>query len=178
MVLDKHRDWNVADFEWWEFVYEDATAIGALMGIEIEKIWFSGFWSQGDGACFIGRYAYRPGSVKAVKEYAPKDTELHTIAKDLQTVQQKAQYQLSATIEKNHYVRYEHENSVTVNVSHDLDYEFDQNVVEGITEALRDFMRWVYRSLEREYEYLTSDEVVRESIEMNEMLFRENGVAE
>ena len=32
------------------------------------------------------------------------------------------------------------------------------NAEDVITEALRDLARWLYRQLEREYEYLTSDE--------------------
>ena len=42
------------DYEWWDFVFEDATEIGKLMGIDIDQIYFSGFASQGDGACFEG----------------------------------------------------------------------------------------------------------------------------
>lgn len=35
---------------------------------------------------------------------------------------------------------------------------------DAITEALRDLARWLYRQLEREYEYQTSDGVVDEVI--------------
>lgn len=176
-VLDKYRDWNVDDYEWWEFVYDDATAIGELMGIEIDKIYFSGFWSQGDGACFIGRYAYQPGSVKAVKEYAPIDETLHRIAERLQKAQSRAQYQLWTNVKKNH-LRYEHENSVDMDVFHALDYDFNYDLADDIEEALRDFMRWIYRSLETQYEFLTSDEQIRESLEANDVTFRENGEIE
>ena len=36
-------------------------------------------------------------------------------------------------------------------------------------------MRWSYRLLEREYEYLTSDDAIKETIEANEYEFDENG---
>ena len=57
-----------------DFVYEDAVRVAELLGIEIDSkpvklmngstrydpaIFFSGFWSQGDGACFEGSYRYR-----------------------------------------------------------------------------------------------------------------------
>lgn len=52
-LLDKYRDINVED-EWWEFVYERAVEENAVLGIEVTKMRFSGFWSQGDGASFEG----------------------------------------------------------------------------------------------------------------------------
>ena len=53
-AIEKHRDWNV-DYDWWDFTYDDAKAIGAPMGIAIMDIGFSGFSSQGDGAHFVGQ---------------------------------------------------------------------------------------------------------------------------
>ena len=44
-----------------------------------------------------------------------------------------------------------------------------------VTEALRDLARWLYRQLEREYTYLTSDEVVDETIIANEYTFTDDG---
>ena len=46
---------------------------------------------------------------------------------------------------------------------------------EIVTEALRDLADWLYRQLEREYEYLTSDESVEETIIANEYTFTEAG---
>ena len=46
---------------------------------------------------------------------------------------------------------------------------------EAVTEALRDLARWLYRQLEREYEHLTSDEAIDESIAANDYTFTEAG---
>jgi hypothetical protein len=46
---------------------------------------------------------------------------------------------------------------------------------EELTEALRDFNRWIFKSLEKEYEYLMSDEQVDESIKANEYEFTKEG---
>lgn len=46
---------------------------------------------------------------------------------------------------------------------------------EMVIEALRDLTRWLYRHLEREYDYLTSDEAVDEAITANEYTFTEAG---
>jgi len=40
---------------------------------------------------------------------------------------------------------------------------------------LRDLARWLYRRLEQEYEYRTSDEVVDETIIANDYTFTESG---
>jgi hypothetical protein len=34
---------------------------------------------------------------------------------------------------------------------------------------MRDLARWLYRTLEKEYDYLTSDEAVWEAIQANEL---------
>jgi len=46
---------------------------------------------------------------------------------------------------------------------------------ESLSNALRDFMRWIYRSLETEYDYLTSEEQIAESIIINGYEFDEYG---
>lgn len=46
---------------------------------------------------------------------------------------------------------------------------------DEVTKALRDFNRWIFRRLQDEYEYLTSDEQVEESIRANEYEFTEDG---
>ncbi len=63
LILDKKRfdkeywRWakHAADYEWWEFVYEDFKAKCDAMHITVDDITFSGFWSQGSGAAFAGR---------------------------------------------------------------------------------------------------------------------------
>lgn len=52
-----------------------------------------------------------------------------------------------------------------------LDYE----LVDNLIEALTDFNSWIFKSLEKEYEYLMSDESVDESIKANEYEFTEDG---
>lgn len=59
-LLEKHRGVNVG-YAWWDFLYEDFVTGLAEIGIDVDTkqrhgyaIYFSGFWSQGDGACFEG----------------------------------------------------------------------------------------------------------------------------
>ena len=46
---------------------------------------------------------------------------------------------------------------------------------DTVTEALRDLARWLYRQLEREYDYQTSDAMVDEAIAANDYTFTEAG---
>ena len=58
---DRARDWYIEgmDYEWWEGVYEMAKEDGYELGFCIDKINFSGFYSQGDGACWQGQVDVR-----------------------------------------------------------------------------------------------------------------------
>ena len=173
-AIQNYREGNL-EYNWWEWVYEDAKAIGALMGIDIDKIYFSGFWSQGDGACFEGDYSYAKGSVKAIKAYAPLDKELHQIALDLSKVQRPAFYKLSATVKQQGHYMHELCTDITVyDGTSDFCYATDDQE-EGVKEALRSFMQWIYSSLEKEHDWLNADEQIIESIEANEHVFLANG---
>ena len=54
-ALDADRDRDV-DHNWWEWTYEDFISQVALKGyaVQAKDIHFTGFWCQGDGACFAG----------------------------------------------------------------------------------------------------------------------------
>ena len=46
---------------------------------------------------------------------------------------------------------------------------------DTVIEALRDLARWLYRQLQHEYDYLSSDAVVDEAITINGWTFTEQG---
>ena len=170
------REWyrgGALDYEWYESVYEDAKTIAGLMGINIDKIYFSGFSSQGDGACFEGNYSYAKQSVKKVMEYAPQDKNLHRIVKALYQLQKINFYQLEAHVK--HSGHYYHEFCTRIDVSYLCGRYTHIDTAEELTELLRDFMHWIYRQLETEYDYLLSDESVDETIKINEYTFTEDG---
>lgn len=172
-ALEHFRTVNV-DFEWWDAVYDDAERIGAILGVEIDRIYFSGFWSQGDGACFDGSYCYAKGSCKEIRSYAPLDTELHEIADRLFDAQRPNFYGVMAWAK--HSGRYYHEMCTGIRVEHNYNsVTVDDRTAENVKESLRDFMRWIYRSLEREFEWRTSDEAVTEFIQANEYEFTQKG---
>lgn len=53
-VLEKYRTWNVNDSWWYEPTMDYWKEKLEKLGFSDAEIHFSGFWSQGDGACFNG----------------------------------------------------------------------------------------------------------------------------
>lgn len=167
------------DYEWWDSTYEDAYRVAELMGLDIEPqgkddrkhgISFSGFWSQGDGACFQGVYRLALNAEASVREYAPQDTVLHGIAQQLEEAQEGCGYTLSTTIrQQGHYY---HSGCMSFDHTFNSEEQFDQVALENEVEAaLRQFADWIYRQLEQGFNYLTSDEAVDETIVANEYTF-------
>lgn len=161
--------------EWWDFVYDDAKRMASILGIDIDNIFFSGFWSQGDGACFEGTYRYKPGSCKAIRAEAPQDRELHVIADTLRDIQRPWFYQLTASVK--HSGNYSHEYCTVIDVEDEryANWGADPLPEDEMADALRRFMRWIYARLEEEYEWINSDENVAEAITANEYEFTEDG---
>ena len=193
VAKDKARSWYRElgpHDDWYETVYEDFERVCDILGIRLKTrpvrlmgggvrqkpcIWFSGFWSQGDGACFECHYSHTVGSKRRIRDYAPNDKALHGIADRLQAVQRRNFYQLHA--EATHRGHYLHEFCMAVAVERGSPtwQPMTDGADDGVSEALRDLARWLYRQLEREHDYQMSDDVVAEVIEINEHTFSEAG---
>lgn len=174
---ERARDWyrqGHLDYEWWDHVYDMAKEAGAILGIDIDNIYFSGFWSQGDGACFEGSYSYRKGWRKELQQHFGGETlaKLERIGLDLQDAQAKAFYKLSASVA--HTGGNYHHLFTYISVDHE-DRRASSHEEGTITDALSDFMGWIYDCLESEHDYLTSDESVEEGLIVNEYEFTEEG---
>lgn len=153
---DRARAWYQEaglDYDWYDAVYEDFERICEILGICLKTravrlygggtrqkpcIWFSGFWSQGDGACFEARYSYRKSAAAEIRAYAPMDTELHRIADALAAVQRRNFYQLQAVAA--HRGRYYHEYCMVISVERDSPtwQDMTADAEEIVIEALRD----------------------------------------
>ena len=185
---DWYRGWAFDD-EWWDGCYETAETAAKLLGITIRrrpttrmdgtpghgspKIFFSGFCSQGDGACFEGDYRYVWGSVATVRKEFPRDGELLGIAKALQKVQMRNSYKLQASAEQRGH--YYHSGCMHVEVDREDGREIAADGDSIVEQCLRDFADWIYDLLRTEYDYRNSDEQVAEMIRVNEYTFTESG---
>jgi len=172
---DSLRDVNVDDSYWSEYILEDAKECAKIIGIDIDNIYFSGFSSQGDGACFTGRWLYKKHSAKDIRIHAPDDTQLHKIADALQAAAKPHFYQLEARVSLSGHYYHEYCTSVDVEDSDNWHRDPSEDTHDAVTFALREFMRWIYKRLENEYWDLQSDEQVTETIEANECQFTESG---
>lgn len=188
---ERAREWyrqgNCDDSFWSECQIEDAKEIGAWMGIDIDNIYFSGFWSQGDGACFEG--TWRASDVKAdkLKEYAPQDKELHRIIDGLAEL---AKEYPDGYFSVKHRGHYSHSGCTSFDVElpcereEELEYDSPEYKAlqvklgedeDTLIELARDYMNWIYKTLEKEWDYQNADEQVDESIRANEYEFLKDG---
>ncbi len=197
-----YRDVNCDDTYWSESVTDDAATIAEFLGLDIKQtayktmggetrykptVYFSGFWSQGDGACVEGAWSASDVKPDKLKEHAPQDEELHRIVDGL-AVRAKEYPDGSFTVK--HSGPYPHSGCTHFNI--ELPCEaFDEaeygspehtrldekisNDEETLKEFARDFMNWIYRQLEKEWDYQNSDEQVEESIRCNEYEFLGDG---
>ena len=184
-----YREHGLPD-EWHDYIFDDFKTICRIIGVTLSThpvrlygggtrdepdIWYRGFWSQGDGACFEGQYSHAPGAARALRAHAPKDTELHGILDALQHAQRRNFWQLHATCRR--FGRYNHANCMRVEVERDSPtWQLPTDGAEDtVIEALRDLARWLYRQLQDAYEAETSDEAVDEALAINELTFTAAG---
>ena len=190
---EKARAWyreSCLDYEWYDFVYEDFRTICGILGVTLATspvrlhgggtrdkphLYFRGFWSQGDSASFEGSYSHAKGAAKAIRAHAPLDTELHRIADELQAVQRRNFHALHATIRQQG--RYCHEYTMQIEVERDSPtwQPPTDGAEDTVTEAMRDLARWLYRQLRQEYEHLTTDAAIDETLAANCFTFTAGG---
>jgi hypothetical protein len=189
---EKARDWyrqaSDGDAFGAECVIEDAEEMLKHAGWDISKIYYSGFSSQGDGACFEGAWSAKAVNVAAMKDNAPLDTELHRIAEELAKVAAAFPLSSGGVKQSGHYY---HEHCTRFDFEpgddeacEDIIYQSEEDkahsalvssVEDDFIEASRDAMRWIYRQLEKDWEFQNSDETVDENILVNEYTFTEAG---
>lgn len=187
-ILDKHRHWNTEHIEWWDGVYAVFKHDMDAIGIEVERMYFSGFSSQGDGACFEGRVFSWEDFLKSM---GYKDPALISLAEAawLLRVSHKGHYYhenctsfySDMTSPCNGYSESEMDEFVYAHSPYKTDiqnaafvailqgYDF-ASLEDEFKEEFKRHMRSLYNRLEAEYDDLTSDEVVLESLDVNDML--------
>lgn len=183
-VIEKYREINV-DFDgWWNDVYEQFHERMYKVGIHVEDIAFSGFWSQGDGACFSGHVT----NINLFMREHDLDTTYTMTAKLVNETD--AAVNISSSFS---HGRYCHEHTADINLEVDrfkdwIDGAHNSELQEAVVDALdaeleseyegfetdcaeifRDYMRELYKELENEYDNLTSDEAVIEAIVANDL---------
>ena len=172
----RFNDWHDLIIDAWKFSLEEFAFFAP-------KIYFSGFYSQGDGACFECDSIYTDKLFEAVK------SEINTFSQGFQDFFKTQETALSTFMED--YVsftietrihRYCHENTryIDWNVyGTDKKSEYFEHFIDEIGEWLEEkrktFCKEIYQQLEEEYENQTSDESVIYTVSSDEYEFLEDG---
>lgn len=174
-VLNNNRHVGVEYDEWWMHVYETFKE-EASDDFEVRRMYFSGFWSQGDGAMF---------------EYGGiESTILNSFVESLNLSPMRKNWILNnvyASASGKHSGHYYHEKSVDHNIHFEVDNadipygsvfyrwieSFALDFEDFVVEKYEALCHKLYSALEKEYEYLISDENVKECI--SEQMFTKEG---
>lgn len=187
-AIEKLWDINVDYGEWHEYTldYWQDEKLPELGFTGTNKIYYSGFSSQGDGAMF-----------EADELDLLKFMQVNHLANTFRRLHYWVNQGLSVYCKVQQYGHYHHERSFTL----DFEIEDIRNYLEPagqdysprqikqidgfetecsdfedyLKEKLVDINHDIYKSLEQEYEYLTSREQIIETIEANDYDFFENG---
>jgi len=203
-AIKKYREEGFS-YDWWDSVYEMAKEEGAELGFLIDDIYFSGFWSQGDGACWTGQVDVRAWLESQGIDSIGVSAWCELIQEDF------TQKHIRVTHSNHHY---SHENTMGFS---DLDFELDpdpdnastsgfemkgnhifkgmdwkllldiiktdpacpykniEQIEQAVAESAKDYACTIYKRLQEDYEYLTSDEVIAETIQANDYNFTNEG---
>ena len=197
----KAREWYLEsmDYEWWDSVYEMAIEDGKEKGFYIDKIYFSGFCSQGDGASWVGQVDVR----QWLEENCEDSIGLSAWC---QLIQEGVVSKFSVVAANNSH--YCHESTMQfsdVEDSSDIEDDvplilpsifngmsienvFDiiatdtnctlksvDDITKAITEAGKVYAIAIYHRLREEYDYLCSEEMMLDHFDCNDYFFDSDG---
>jgi hypothetical protein len=151
-ALDKLYDINV-DHNWWEFTYDDAEDVGLkLTGFDLDRnLHCTGEFYYNAEECaelILKKHGEMCQTFKTAQQYISDKSEL---------------------VEK-------YSDGVQTNiVTEENEYDFDQDCDELENEFLESILEDYAHVLQNEYEYLTSEAAIIETIEANDYDFTENG---
>lgn len=178
-LIEKHQDINV-DHEWWDYVYDTFTEDMREKGIEVVRMYFSGFYSQGDGACFEGLVpvskfglfmdAHGLSDKFPAARYFSDNADLRF---DVYKMASMYCHESTVTgsiydITGNPYDEGSPRWEVYDTMQTLFETEYELLEVECL-EIVRGYMQDLYSRLRKEYEYLSSPEAVWETIVANDL---------
>ena len=207
-ALQNHHDFNTFDEFWYEHMLDDYNGDGYFTnqarakGFEITthsvklmngsyrqkpNIYFSGFWSQGDGASFEAEVDLE------------KFIKAHKLGRKYRMILANlGEWYVDIGVRCDGYAsnHYSHSGTMRTYADHDFapssyadrEYEYDlavereekfesliDELKDDVHEAAVDLADSFYDQLEKEYEYQSSEEQLIESLDANEMLFNADG---
>lgn len=182
-VIEKFRySWN--DFDP-DFIIEDFCNDMEEKGVDVlpKNVYFSGFYSQGDGSCFSGKVIdfikYISDVVNSYKHLFNSDKEFNAFLRWCNHVYNDCDYNIEIS-GSDQYFTIRVNTDITTELysldhvkrkSEDQEGKFIKILDYIIEEKAIDDNAKLYKALENEYEYCLSDEVIKNTIESNELEF-------
>ena len=173
-AIEKCRTATTEDFEWWRDDYDYWKEKLAKLGYEVEDIWFSGFWSQGDGACF-------EGSLNVLEWLEATDGEKQDASTRSLRYWLKRLDPAAAYVNIGHRGNYCHKFTMYVEVEW---AEWPEPPKAGeqllalepaILDHARDMAQKIYDGLQETCEGMMKDDYIADHLQINEYLFWKNG---
>ena len=186
-AIEAHRYINV-DYRWWDFIYDDFISICQTIGITVDKatIFFRGFYSQGDGSGYVAEINL-PVLLDSIatqkwKDCAPKlELDLAVPEIDRRVIKLIRESKLDTAPQITHPHRSYY---VKAALNENLPYSFHgypqiekqlDLLEDGLIKIAETLNRFLYKSLESEYEYQTTDQAVAGALEDSEYWFTADG---
>jgi hypothetical protein len=187
-ALTAYHELNI-DFDWWDGEYDDFIEICSYLGITVNKesIKFEGFYSQGDGSGFnatVDLIQLNNAIItQAWKAYAPKldfDFTATSIDRRVMALVENGvlEHEPKIISRSRNYGVVVDLGIYVVNTSdrnHDLVFEELDNLETWLRKVAETLNKHLYKSLETQYEYLTSDEAITGGILANDYFFTADG---
>lgn len=174
-VIELNKDINIDNDSWFEVYKNDFEELLSIIGFKNIKSYFTGFWSQGDGASFDALFEIPShideirARLKRLDECMPKqgsneNLKFHNICERLFMNANEFKELLDDDINEIHIYqqgRYCHSNTMYC----------DYGNMDAFLSECKELADYYYKMLERGYDDLQSDECIIETIECNELEF-------
>jgi hypothetical protein len=167
---------------WWECIYDNfREECARKYDLQVGRIWFSGFYSQGDGAAFDGRIPFK--TFMTLKGFNEKYPALYLHAEELKAtaesdISHRGSHIKGADLSDMGVSTYpQGAFALLSEEAWDTLVESDRDAEDWEAEVTRffcDLADELYIDLRDEYEYLTSEEAFIESAEINELTYEVN----
>ena len=175
VALEKFAEINV-DFDWYEPIYEGCMEEAVEAGFQIDKIYFSGFWSQGDGAMFNYTGLDRKLLEQAVNTLTIPDWKKNILRNGYLSGSGKQTGHYYHSRSCSHHIWVETDNGMQLypNIEN-LFCRYEEQIEDYIINLYENLCNSLYKNLEAYYNELTSEDYVISTIKENEYVFTEDG---
>jgi RNA binding exosome subunit len=164
-AIDEMRGINTEHDDWYDCIFEDFKETLTEAGFLDATIQFSGFWSQGDGLSFDAKIdASKFATITNEKRVV---NLINSCIIDEFTIE-KTSFANHYSHEKTRYVDYSICNGENCN-------KVLETLCEKIEAKRLELCKDFYSTLEKDYYYLQSDELIKETILSNEYEFLKSG---